>query len=226
MNIYKLGRGVSRYRDILQSVANTAQRQYVYQLDVTGVDDRYDPWYLLKPASLSEFYARLAANMENQVRRMQRVRNVTMKYHLVKRNTLILYVVAAASCRRLDYMPCTNLTSNSSYMTLKCMEYGAYPLYSLVGENVDELIGSRTDKLYSADYRNWMSYMGLQYGQLNEYVVAAASCRRLDYMPCIYRRVAVCTGQHQAIYSFTCFPDSLGGRVHHLITPHAAAPKL
>lgn len=62
----------------------------------------------------------------------------------------------------------TNLMSNPTNMTLVCMEYGAYPLYAFVGENADELIGSRTAGLYSADYRDWISYMGMQYGQLNE----------------------------------------------------------
>lgn len=61
-----------------------------------------------------------------------------------------------------------NLCANLRDMTLRCMEYGAYPMYSLVGaENVDELIGSTMDQLYSADFNNWADYMEVQYRQLN-----------------------------------------------------------
>lgn len=62
-----------------------------------------------------------------------------------------------------------NLCGNLGDMTLRCMEYGACPMYCLVGEeNVDELIGSTMDHLYSADFRNWADYMEAQYRQLNE----------------------------------------------------------
>ena len=62
----------------------------------------------------------------------------------------------------------TNLSSNPSDMTLKCLEYGAYPLYSLISQNADELIGSRLDRLYSADASNWMDFVAIQYRQLDE----------------------------------------------------------
>lgn len=61
-----------------------------------------------------------------------------------------------------------NLCGSPEEMTLKCMEYGAYPLYSLVGENTDELIGSSMDHLYSADFTNWEGYMASQHAQLNQ----------------------------------------------------------
>lgn len=224
MNIYKLGKGVSKYSDVLQSVANTAQRQYAFMLDSAEVDTRYNPWYLLRPASLSEFFNRLAANMEkagyrnlaldsigemcyselsgNGVGRNQAVQlyadavrsaGETMDNLLLTGANGYAAVYAAhilkTPARNSGYdiedvsvpfyqmvfhgyvsysLSASNLASNPADMTLKCMEYGAYPLYSLVGENVDELIGSRTDALYSADYRNWIPFMGIQYRQLNE----------------------------------------------------------
>lgn len=61
-----------------------------------------------------------------------------------------------------------NLCGNPEEMTLKCMEYGAYPMYSLAGENIDELIGSSMDHLYSADFSNWEEYIAFQYRQLNQ----------------------------------------------------------
>ena len=61
-----------------------------------------------------------------------------------------------------------NLSSNLSDMTLKCLESGAYPLYILIGQNADELIGSRSDHLYSVDAANWLDFALGQYTQLNE----------------------------------------------------------
>lgn len=62
-----------------------------------------------------------------------------------------------------------NLCGNLGDMTLRCMEYGASPMYSLVGpENVDELIGSTMDHLYSTNFSNWTDYMEAQYRQLNQ----------------------------------------------------------
>lgn len=61
-----------------------------------------------------------------------------------------------------------NLASNPADTTLKYLEYGAYPLFSLIGQNADELIGSRMDNLYSADAANWMDFLAAQYAQLNE----------------------------------------------------------
>lgn len=224
MNVYKLGRGVSRYRDVLQSVANTAQRQYEYRLNIATVDSRYDSWYLLRPAALPAFYARLTENMIKQgygnlaldsigqmcyselgrggMGRTQAARVIaeTVREAGESMDNLLLTganVYAAVYASHILQTPAkssgydiedvsipfyqmvfhgyisyslgaSNLTSNPANMTLTCMEYGAYPLYALVGENVDELIGSRTDELYSADYRDWISYMGLQYGELNK----------------------------------------------------------
>lgn len=224
MNIYKLGRGVSRYRDILQSVANSVQRQYQYMLDGTVVDSRYGFWYLLRQGSLPKFCARLVANMEKAGYRNLALESVgEMCYSELgsggmgrNQTTRVVAEALQDAGQALDNLMLTgangyaavyashiletparnsgydiedvsvpfyqmvfhgyisyslgasNLASNPADMTLKCMEYGAYPLYSLVGQNMDELISSRTDKLYSADYRDWVPYMGLQYGQVNE----------------------------------------------------------
>lgn len=60
-----------------------------------------------------------------------------------------------------------NLTSDPGNMTLKCLEYGAAPLFSLIYRNGDELIGSRMDSLYSADFTNWSEFITGQYRVLN-----------------------------------------------------------
>lgn len=61
-----------------------------------------------------------------------------------------------------------NLASNPADTTLRHLEYGASPLFSLIGQNGDELIGSRMDRLYSADAANWMDFMIAQYAQIDE----------------------------------------------------------
>lgn len=61
-----------------------------------------------------------------------------------------------------------NLASNPADTTLRHLEFGAYPMYSLISRNADELIGSRMDRLYSADAANWLSFAAKQHAQLNE----------------------------------------------------------
>lgn len=70
----------------------------------------------------------------------------------------------------------SNLSSNPADMTLTYLEYGAYPLFSLIGQNADELIGSRVDHLYSADAGNWMEFIAAQYGQLNGALSGVQEC--------------------------------------------------
>lgn len=90
----------------------------------------------------------------------------------------------------------SNLSSNPAQLTLTCIEYGAYPLYSLVYENADELIGSRLNGIYSADYRNWEAEIVRQYGQLNEALSPVQTARVTEH--CIadenVRRVAYDNG--------------------------------
>lgn len=62
----------------------------------------------------------------------------------------------------------SNLSSNPTDTTLKLLEYGASPIFSLIGSNADELIGSRMDELYSADAADWMDFIAAQYGQLSQ----------------------------------------------------------
>ena len=64
-------------------------------------------------------------------------------------------------------LPAMNLSSSPSAYLLTSLEYGASPLYSLVGENADELLSSRMDALFSADSANWTDVMAAQYRQLN-----------------------------------------------------------
>ena len=61
-----------------------------------------------------------------------------------------------------------NFASNPADTTLQHLEYGAYPMFSLIARNADELIGSRMDTLYSADAANWLDFLTIQYAQLNE----------------------------------------------------------
>ncbi len=62
----------------------------------------------------------------------------------------------------------TNLSSNPEQMLLKCLETGASPMYSWVYRNASELIGSRSDFLYSADFSKWVSAAADEYKVLNE----------------------------------------------------------
>ncbi len=61
----------------------------------------------------------------------------------------------------------TNLSSNPEIMALKCLETGAAPMYSWVGRNSSELISSRSDFLYSADYERWMDSAIEDYNTVN-----------------------------------------------------------
>lgn len=238
INVYRTGSGVSKYDDILQSVANTAQRQYLFSLDSAVIDTRYNPWNLLKPASVQKFHQRLAQNMvkagyENlaldSIGQMcyselsgsgmgrSQVTDViedTLRTAEETVNELLLSgandfaAVAAAHiigtpAKASGYdiedesvpfyqmvfhgyvsysLSASNLASNPADMTLKCLEYGASPLYSLVGQNVDELIGSRTDQLYSADYRDWIEDIGRQYSQVNEVLGQVRTSRITEHV--------------------------------------------
>lgn len=224
MNVYKTGRGVSRYDDVLQSVANTAQRQYKFALDSAMTDSRYDAWYLLRPTSIPEFFGKFVDNLtaadyttlaldsvgqmlyselsstgtgRNQVLEILRE---TMASAAEKTDGLLLqganeyaanyathlldtssrssgydiedvsvpfYQIVYHGC--LSYsLSAANLSSNPADQTLTCLEYGACPMFSLVAENADELIGSRLDNLYSADAANWLDFIAEQYGQINQ----------------------------------------------------------
>lgn len=224
LNVYKTGRGVSRYNDVLQSVANTAQRQYKFALDSAMTDSRYDAWYLLRPASMDEFFGKFVENLtsagyttlaldsvgqmlyselsstgtgRNQVLEILRetissasgktdglllqganeyvanyathlldtasrasgydIEDVSVPFYQIVYHGCLSYSISAA-----------NLSSNPADQTLTCLEYGAYPMFSLVGENADELIGSRLDNLYSADAAKWLDFIAQQYDQINE----------------------------------------------------------
>ncbi|HIW72922.1 MAG TPA: hypothetical protein H9684_01225 [Firmicutes bacterium] len=61
----------------------------------------------------------------------------------------------------------TNLASNPETMALRCLETGAAPMYSWVGRNSAELIGSRSDFLYSADYERWIDSAVEEYHTVN-----------------------------------------------------------
>jgi hypothetical protein len=68
----------------------------------------------------------------------------------------------------LDYsFPAVNLSSNPSQMILKNLETGASPMFSWAFQNIDELIGSRSDDLFSADYSKWLAQAVSDYVETN-----------------------------------------------------------
>ncbi len=223
LNIYKTGNGISQYDQVLQSVANTAQRMYAFRLDSAMTDSRYNAWYLLRPTALLAFTGKYAENLTDKGYHNLALDNLgTMLYSelsttgigrnhsqklwqqtawtVANGRGLMLqgandFVASAAthlletSHRSSGYdledvsvpfyqmvfhgyisytLSPTNLSSDLAQHTLYCLEFGANPLYSLVGENVDELIDSRLDRLYSTDADKWMAYIQTQYTQLNE----------------------------------------------------------
>ena len=224
LNVYKTGQGVSVYNDVLQSVANVAQRQYKFVLDTAMTDSRYDAWYLLRPASTPTFFQKLTDNAAEAGFENLALDSVgTMLYSElssdgVGRNQtleLMRSTVSAAAeatgsimlkgangyaATQADYLietsgkssgydledvsvpfyqmvfhgyvsyslDASNLASNPADRTLSCIEFGASPLFSVVGRNIDELIGSRLDSLYSADAADWVEFAGVQYAQINE----------------------------------------------------------
>jgi hypothetical protein len=71
-------------------------------------------------------------------------------------------------CGYLDYsIGASNLSSNPSVFMLNMLETGASPMFSWVYQNVDELIGSRSDNLFSADYSKWLDRAVSDYAQVN-----------------------------------------------------------
>jgi hypothetical protein len=68
----------------------------------------------------------------------------------------------------LDYsLGAINLSSNPGETALRALECGASPMYSWVFENADELPGSRSDDLYSADYYAWREQASSTYIKIN-----------------------------------------------------------
>lgn len=237
LNVYKTGRGVSRYSDILLNVANVAQRQYKFALDTAMTDSRYDAWYLLRPWSIPEFFGKLTENAKNAgvhalaldsvgtklyselssdgMGRNQALRNLqttldgvdaAMDGVLVEGANVYAATEASALIRTpfrssgydledvsvpfyqmvfhgyASYtLEATNLASDPATRTLNCIEFGASPLFSLVGRNQDELIGSRLDALYSADASAWLDFAAEQYSQINAALRSVQNSTMTDY---------------------------------------------
>lgn len=237
LNVYKTGRGVSRYSDILLNVANVAQRQYKFALDTAMTDSRYDAWYLLRPWSIPEFFGKLMENAGNAgvhalaldsvgtklyselssdgMGRNQALRNLqttldgvdaAMDGVLVEGANVYAATEASALIRTpfrssgydledvsvpfyqmvfhgyASYtLEATNLASDPATRTLNCIEFGASPLFSLVGRNQDELIGSRLDALYSADASDWLDFAAEQYSQINAALRSVQNSTMTDY---------------------------------------------
>ena len=237
LNVYKTGRGVSKYSDVLLNVANVAQRQYKFALDTAMTDSRYDAWYLLRPWSIPEFFGKLTENAGNAgvhalaldsvgtklyselssdgMGRNQALRNLqttldgvdaAMDGVLVEGANVYAATEASALIRTpfrssgydledvsvpfyqmvfhgyVNYtLDATNLASDPATRTLNCIEFGASPLFSLVGRNQDELIGSRLDALYSADASDWLDFAAEQYSQINAALRSVQNSTMTDY---------------------------------------------
>lgn len=61
----------------------------------------------------------------------------------------------------------SNLSSNPEHVFLKCLETGASPMYSWVGQNSEELFNTMLNYLYSADYRDWIEFAIEEYKEIN-----------------------------------------------------------
>ncbi|TAH73686.1 MAG: hypothetical protein EWM47_02750 [Anaerolineaceae bacterium] len=223
VNVYKTGKGVSKYNDVLSSVANTPQVQYEFVLDSASRDPRYEPWYLIKPKKLASYYNKFLNNFNkigfsnvafesigsmayselstngtsrnlvpglvNDILQdaSDRVDNIMLsganEYAAVNATHLINTPIKSSTFDIEDAsipffqmvfhgynyysLGATNLSSNPEVMVLKCLEYGAAPMYSWVSRNTEELIGSRTDDLFSADYRKWIDFAVEEYEEIN-----------------------------------------------------------
>lgn len=237
MNVYQSGRGVNPYRDALQSVANTVQRQYAFRLDSAMIDTRYNPWYLLRLDSIERVFGEYAENMNKagytgaaldtvgeklyselgtngtgRNRALEVVRDATRSVRDTVGSLMLTganeyaancashILVTPAKSSGFDLedesvpfyqmvyhgyvsysLRASNLSSNPVDLTLTCIEYGANPLYSLICENVDELIGSRQNRIYSADFENWHAYAAAQYRQLNEVLAPVQTARIVSH---------------------------------------------
>ena len=71
-----------------------------------------------------------------------------------------------------------NQSGSPDEAALKCLEYGASPLYSLVGQNKEELIDSRMLFLFSGDREKWADTIRAQYAELSG-VLSALSEREI-----------------------------------------------
>ena len=68
-----------------------------------------------------------------------------------------------------------NLSSNPSLMRLTALETGARPMFSWVMQNAEELIGSRSEHLFSADYTRWLQQAIEDYLVINEVLSQVAN---------------------------------------------------
>lgn len=86
-----------------------------------------------------------------------------------------------------------NQSGSPGETALKCLEYGASPLYAFVGRNSEELIDSRMLFLYSADYERWADdardthqtlssvLAGVADREITGHEILSAHARRTDY---------------------------------------------
>ncbi len=78
-------------------------------------------------------------------------------------------------------MGATNHYSSPREAVLKCLEYGASPMYSFVKQNKEELLTSRMMFLYSPDFDAWRDTVKQDYDTLYQVLGRVATERITDY---------------------------------------------
>jgi len=237
VNIYKTGNKVSKFNNVLNSVANTPLMQNVFSLDTASVDARYDSWYLVRlldlPGYMDVFLKNFTKNgyrnaafesigsmaysdLSSRGLSRSRVPEVigdalekadealdgimisgandfaavkathildtsgkSSNYDIVDTNVPFYQMVFHGYA--YYGIGATNLSSNPDDMLLKCLEYGASPTFSWVTDNFDELVGSRTNYLFSADYGKWLDYAVGHYKEINGILKDVSTLTITDY---------------------------------------------
>lgn len=74
-----------------------------------------------------------------------------------------------------------NLYSNPDIAFLRCLEYGASPMFSWIAEDSEKLRDTRLDRLYSANYRDWISLAAEGYASVNSVLSRASALPITDH---------------------------------------------
>lgn len=74
-----------------------------------------------------------------------------------------------------------NLYSNPDTALLRCLEYGTSPMFSWIAEDSEKLKDTRLDRLYSANYRDWLDFAAKGYVDINAAMKNVASLPITDH---------------------------------------------
>ncbi|MDR1533044.1 MAG: DUF5696 domain-containing protein [Clostridiales bacterium] len=220
INVYKTGNGFFKLFDAHKSIARATQNRFAFSLANASVDSRYEPWYLVRPQKIAQFFDRFLNSFNNAgfgalaldsigcdlyselatdgIHRDAVVEIVKAQLAKAEGNLMLngafsyaaVYaghiVNAPARSSGMDIydadvpfyqivfhgfknysLGAANLASSPGEMKLKALETGASPMFSWVAQYADELIGSRSDRLFSADYSRWLRQAAEEYAELN-----------------------------------------------------------